>query len=100
VIDVFLDDNKIDELKKLSRDQWLILLNDSISDWASSLCLYFLTDRDVDTMYFYISDRSLWYEYNLRDSDIVFWSNYFNNTTGSLFVEREPAEGYLPCIKK
>jgi hypothetical protein len=71
---VNLKNGKLNELRKLSKVDWLKLLSNEKTDWIANLVLYNLTKKDaVSFAYSAIKNRSEWVKSGKYEEDISYW---------------------------
>ena len=58
-------------IKRISKRQWLSMLNDKKTDFAANLLLYQLYERDA-VVFFYIKDAPDW-RLSFKDDDLNYW---------------------------
>ncbi len=66
-----LPENARNDLKKLTKKEWLALLSNDKSDWAANLFLYDLFERDA-FLFNTTKNREQWC-LSLKQKDIDFW---------------------------
>ena len=65
-------------IKLLTTEQWLCLLNNPKSDWATNLILYQLYEKDA-VLFSTIKKREDWIGFR-RDEDITYWKSFLAKT--------------------
>jgi len=78
LIQVKLNDTLREEIRKIKKQQWLALLNDSHFDWAANLMLYDMHQQDAIIYSVVAKDRSLWSEL-VRKNHLAFWTGFLKN---------------------
>ena len=73
IITVGLTSKKKQTLKKLSKDEWLNLLNNPDTDWAANILLYSLSEKDALVFFAVIKTKPDW-DKCCRTDDIKYWS--------------------------
>lgn len=61
-------------LKNIRADDWIILLDDSTTDWAANLALYEICGREASTYYSPIKTINDWL--HLKKTEVKYWKKY------------------------
>lgn len=75
---VHISDTKEAILKKLSKKQWLTLLNDRNYDWAANLLLYDFYERDAVTYRSIVKSRQAWIS-SRKAKEIQYWTSFLKD---------------------
>lgn len=62
---------QFEELKKISQDRWISLLNNSQTDWAANICLYYLHKKNA-AIFIIIRNRKDWIIAS-KEEDLDYW---------------------------
>lgn len=66
---------QLNHLSKVNIEDWILMLNDSTSDWATNLFLYSVFERDA-TQLVDIPEPLLFWRNCCKTEDIYFWKDY------------------------
>src|SRR5947209_7344851 len=74
-IEINLNNKQRRILKSLSKKDWIRLLNDNNSDWATNLVLYDIYKKDAFLFNSVLKTRNEWILSN-KSNDISYWKNF------------------------
>lgn len=75
IVQLDLNEDQIIELKELSNSDWLFLINDENSRWATNLVLYMILKKDAKILRLYTPTN--WKEMRIN-KDLEFWEHWLN----------------------
>lgn len=74
-VTVNISQNERRKYKKLNYKQWLLLLENNKTDWATNLILYDLYEKNANSFFFDIKSRKQWVV-SQKEKDIKYWGKY------------------------
>jgi hypothetical protein len=76
IVTIELTEVTRDSIKKISKKEWIKLLNNDRTDWTANLLLYYLYKKDAIEFYKIIKNRYYWINLLKKKEDLKYWTKH------------------------